>query len=210
MTEQQEASSGEKQRENCAGVDFLSHSCCVCSKPFTPRQHNQVTCGALGCRWGRLKKAVRAAEHKEFVERGWARRRAKSAPELTGDRRGPQARDKFKDAERFVTDKQQRFSRCTNCGTEFQDGQGRPTPSSFQFCGETILVNGVCKAAWLAARPTPKPVQVKSVVSDKLVEKRIAKTKRVHAPRIGKMPRKMLNFCPLCKEYVKQDHEHVI
>jgi hypothetical protein len=50
-----------------------------------------------------------------------------------------------------VKDKSQRFSRCSECGEPFVDGKGRPTPSPFEFCGESKNVGqmGVCKQEWL-------------------------------------------------------------
>lgn len=57
----------------------------------------------------------------------------------------------------LVKDHGQKFSRCMQCGTEFTD-QGRPVVSAFAFCGETQLVAGSCKKAWLVAHPeTCKP-----------------------------------------------------
>jgi hypothetical protein len=66
-------------------------------------------------------------------------------------------------------DRKQQFSRCLHCRTEFVDGQGRPVVSGFAFCGETLLVAGECKKAWLAwvndsvskpTGPVPEPCPV--------------------------------------------------
>jgi hypothetical protein len=46
-----------------------------------------------------------------------------------------------------------RFSRCLECATEFVDEQGRPTPSAFEFCGESERVTGPCKKEWLKKHP---------------------------------------------------------
>jgi hypothetical protein len=54
---------------------------------------------------------------------------------------------------------QQQFSRCLFCGTEFTDGKGRETLSNFAFCGETSLISGECKRAWIGSQPQVKAVE---------------------------------------------------
>jgi hypothetical protein len=116
----------DTQREQCAGVDFVSHTCVVCGVEFNPRQYNQVTCGATGCRFGRHRRAIRAQEHKQHVQRTWDRRRAKSLVVFISETRGPKSRDSYKEAHTLVRDKGAVYSRCLQCGTDFVDGEGRP------------------------------------------------------------------------------------
>jgi hypothetical protein len=72
------------------------------------------------------------------------------------------------------------------------------------------LAHGPCKQAWIEAHPIGVKLPEKQhKVSDALDEERLANTKRIHAPAKVYMPRRKLNFCPLCREYVNQDHEHV-
>lgn len=61
--------------------------------------------------------------------------------------------------EKFVIARSNKFSRCTFCDSEFVDTLGGPTLSSFAFCGESLLVTGECKRAWLAALPLPQVVE---------------------------------------------------
>lgn len=205
MSTQSTSEISAEPREQYATVDFLLHTrnCVVCSAEYVARQHNQVTCGADVCRWSRLPYVQRAIEHAGVVERGWARRRAKSTIDLMSQTRGPKMRDKQAcvDAEKIVKTKINKYSRCTFCGEEFVDGKGRPTPSGFEFCGESLLTTGECKRSWLASRvaPTVAPVQF-NVVTPEDEEK--ARTKRIHAPKVLKMPRTYAHFCATCVEVV--------
>lgn len=192
------------QREQCAGVDFLSHTCIVCEKGFNPRQHNQVTCGSTGCRFGRQRREIRAAEHEVHDGIRWQRRRAKSIVDFLSATLGTNSRDNYKEQKSLTIDKQQIYSRCRQCGNEFT------TPSQFAFCGESLLVQGVCKNAWKEALPVPTKAEPKNAINQPLDEERLANTKRVKAPKLLHLSRRKLNFCPRCKDYVNQDHECTI
>ena len=164
----------DTQSEQCAGVDVLSHTCVVCGKEFVKRQHNQVTCGQVGCRFGRQKRAIRAEEHKQHVQRLWERRRAKSTIDLLSQTRGTKARDKYKEAPKLLVDKQQAYSRCKQCSTEFVNGEGKPVLERFAFCGESESKQGECKKAWteahdLAVKQKESPIKF----SDPLDEERM-------------------------------------
>jgi len=188
---------GAAPREQCAGVDFLSHTCVVCGGDFVPRQYNQVTCGAVGCRFGRQRRAIRALEHASSVERGWKRRRAKSLVDFLSQTRGTKARDSYKEAKVVVKDKEQSFSRCSNCNTDFELPDGKKVTSPSQFCSK------VCREAWIEAHPIRFALpEKKQLVRDAVDEERLANGKRIHAPKVLRMPRTYKSFCPTCVEVV--------
>lgn len=116
---------------------------------------------------------------------------------------GEPNRDVLKPTKPAGKDKVQRFSRCLHCNTEFIDERGRPTPSSFAFCGETSLEAGDCKRAWLATRPEVKREPKFTVVTREDVDW----TKRQPSMRKG-LRKARANYCPTCREYVTQAHEH--
>lgn len=202
----------DTQREQCFRSPDLLGTCVCCLKIFEKRQHNQITCGAERCRKSRQQYAIRAHEHKANDGRRWERRRAKSMMDLVNvDRWSPKtSRDNYKEATKKVRENVNRHSRCTQCGKEFVDENDKPLISSFEFCGESLLLSSPCKKAWIEAHPINLVLpEKKPVASDALDEERLANGKRIHAPAKVNMGRRKLNYCPLCREYVNQDHEHV-
>ena len=212
------SNSGAASREQCAGVHILysNLSCVVCRSDFTPSKFAPKTrtapkycsarCKDVATNW--KKKGVR----RKFTDaKRMVRRSAKSVVDFLGATRGTSARDNYKQQHTIVIDDKQRYSRCLQCGTEFVDENDKPKNSSYQFCGESDTISGSCKQAWVEAHPIKFVLpEKKPVVRDFLVEERVAATKRINAPATIKLSRLKLNFCPLCNEYVNQDHEHEV
>lgn len=197
------SNSPEGQREACATMQDLLGTCVVCNVFFERRQHNQITCGADKCRKYRQQYRLRELHHEAYVELTWSRRRAKSLTLFRVRSNGPQTHDHYQDKERYVKDTINKYSRCTQCGVIFVDGQGRETPSGFEFCGESLLLTGECKKMWLAAREAARPQTTHVPGKFKHVTPEDTKpTKRVRAPKTVDMPRNLMNFCCNCIDVV--------
>lgn len=194
------------QRESCARVDYLSYLCVVCGDEFQPRRKDQVTCGNKKCRHGRPRLVIRKKEHEEYVIRTLARRRNRVLSEYRLFERGTPVRDHYTEKVKYVKDNTNKFSRCKQCGTEFLDGLGRPTPSPFEFCGESLLKTGDCKKLWLEARPqvVAKPAKFTVVTPEDTKPH-----KRVGVSKVIKMPRLLHNYCATCVEVVVRNGAEV-
>jgi hypothetical protein len=89
-----------------------------------------------------------------------------------------------------------RFSHCVQCGEEFMDTEGKPTPSRFEFCGETELSSGACKRAWNEAHPPALPPHQ---ASSKFMDYDPAWDK-LRAKALEQRFTGFKNFCPNCIE----------
>lgn len=100
----------------------------------------------------------------------------------------------------------QRISRCLDCGNPFVDGNGKPTLSRFEFCGETILTTGPCKLAWLARHPSVCEIPKSESRLQQVTPEDVDWAKRQTAvPHSETMPRKAANFCAELGMYVQEN-----
>jgi hypothetical protein len=157
-------------------------------------------------RYRARKSATRATTKRYYLQ--LSRRKAKSMAEFMAQPRGPKMRDgaALKEAAKLHKDHLQKYSRCKHCLKPFVDGQGREVLSQFEFCGESLLVTGECKKAWLAALPVAKASQPQSTIAtpeDHDWDERQGSRKKP-------MGESKTNWCPECSAYVNQNHEHQV
>jgi hypothetical protein len=184
----------------CVSTEKLARNCLKCGAAITqsegrgPKRKYCVDCNAD--RHARRDVSAGVARYRK-LEAQRDRRRRLNRGFMVND--GPMESGQTDIViERVVKDRGQQYSRCKHCGLEFATLQG------FAFCGETVLVNGACKRAYMDALPTPSPVMSK-------FEKGIYRDALTVYPRnqFRSMGHRYLNFCPKCNAYVQQNHEHV-
>ena len=99
------------------------------------------------------------------------------------------------------------------CGKEFVNEKNEPTPSPFEFCGETTLTQGPCNRAWLAKHPhrelpKPEPHTISALELDDLhvdEQKEWGRRRLLNLPSGLNQP--LTNFCPALGAYTQQNGE---